>query len=545
MKKYIYELRFNILIQVICDGLYTISLACIPYLQKILFDEVIDQGIGLLGMIIFLYIAITASGLLFQYIASICQWKCGIAFEVRLKTDFFKTLTSYDYKRFYSNNIGEYISLQGNDITSLQQDYLDPLLAIIKSINMLIIYSITLFVFVDWRIAITIITMSIFSVMLPKVTSKELSTRRNNYQVQMGQYVSRIKDLLEGFLLINSTTRKNFNNEHEKVLLKTADKRFFYGKFKTLTYIVNGTAINLVSLTAFILVGILLVRGEITIGTAVATFGYIDCFISPIHSILEYSNLMRSLNKVKERVIHYLQPSSVSSDSQLCSFTNSITFNDVSVSYDRFELKHFSYNFKKGNKYAIIGHSGAGKTTLLKVLLKHITDYSGTILVDNQDLTSIDTCGILSFISQNEHIFADSFQNNTTIFSSYEENNIEWLPLNIKEKMLNKLIEKENCELISGGEKQLINVIRMINSAKPIFIMDEPFSSMDVNTTQSLQKAFLEMKDQTVIMVTHKLSEQLMDFDEILLIENGRLVQHGTFKQIVGTSEYLSLQQNN
>lgn len=533
MRKYINEIKWFIVIQIVFDALFTLTLAAIPYLQKLLFDSALGKGTGWVFLLAFLYFTCVISGSIFVYIAEKHVWKGAIWFELALKRDFFKAISRYSYKRFSKKDIGEYISIQGNDITALEQDYLTPIISIIKAINMLIIYGIFLFVFVDWRIASIIFVASLIAVFVPKITAKTISKRRNIYLEQMGRYVSRIKDFWEGFKLINNRTRDNIEREHEKVLKDTAKKRLSYGKFKILTNIINSLVMDFIGICAFIGVGILLLKEEISIGTGIATFGYIQCFVEPIQNILICINTINSLKDVKEKVLGYIEDSTLIDLTPKNNFSSDIVFDHVSVHYDTFSLKDFSYRFEKGKKYALIGHSGSGKSTIVNALMKYIEAETGHILIDGTDVNMLDTANIICCINQNEHIFMDSFINNASVFSTYSTDQVKKTVESLKLKILDTIQDKQNCQQLSGGEKQIVSIVRMLTAHTPICLMDESFSALDANTTESVQNALMAMKEKTIIMVAHKLSQQqLIQFDEIILMDSGKIVKSGAYSDI-------------
>lgn len=359
MKKYIYEIRYFILIQIIFDGLFTLTNACIPYIQKILFDDLLlksESIASFIELILFYALCITL-GLLFSYFCTIYIWKGALSFEMSLKKDFFTSVFNYSYEEFSNKEIGEYISLQGNDITALEQDYLQPLIDIVKSINIIIIYGIILFIYVDWRIAATIFFTSIISILITNITSKKLSQKRNIYLKQMAEYVSKIKDLLEGFKLIQSNTKANIIKEHNKALKITTMKRYGYGKYKTFANSLSYFSLSCVSITAFILVGILLINKEITVGTAVATFGYITCFIAPIESVLYDINSINSLTNTKAKILASLRGIKKIPLKDKTLFESNIKLNDISFKYDNFHIDSLSFTFEKDKKYALIGAS--------------------------------------------------------------------------------------------------------------------------------------------------------------------------------------------
>ncbi|KYH34156.1 multidrug resistance-like ATP-binding protein MdlB [Clostridium tepidiprofundi DSM 19306] len=544
MKKYIYEIRFFIVIQLLLDALSTGIIAFIPYIQKLLIDMISQEGHVRYSftLLTILFFACIIGYSLCSYISSIYTYRGIIGFEVALKRGFFRNVFNYNYEEFSSRDIGEYISIQGNDITQIQQSYLQPSIDLIRSIINLIIYSVILFVYVDWRIATAILFMSLVTIFIPKITGKELSNKQNDYLKQKGVYVSRIKDFLEGFTLIQRRTRTNINNEHEKVLKATADKRFTFGAFKVLSLTIYEMSMYFVKFLAFIIAGKLLLKGEITVGTAVATFGYVGCFLDPLQDILNDINAINSIKGTKERVMGYIRNNTPHDLEVMKEFEENIVFDNVSFHYKNFSLQNVSYTFKKGKKYAVIGHSGSGKSTIIKLLMKYMKPKTGDILVDGKSLNSIDTADIMCCINQNEHIFAENFYNNVTIFSSYSSSKLDGITNMFQTKIMDVIKEKQNCQLLSGGEKQVLSIMRMLTADTPICVMDEPFSATDVNITQILQNALLAMEDKTIIIVTHKLSEQLNQFDEILLMEDGKIIKSGSYEEILKTEEFKKLQ---
>ena len=101
---------------------------------------------------------------------------------------------------------------------------------------MIIVYGAVLFFGVDWRIALVIILTSIFAILIPRMIGKSLTDARSTYQEQMAEYVTEITDLLEGFRVINQMTVGKILDKHEHVLNETAEKRYQYGKKKSMVF---------------------------------------------------------------------------------------------------------------------------------------------------------------------------------------------------------------------------------------------------------------------------------------------------------------------
>lgn len=513
----------------------------IPYIRKLLFDGVFShQFRGLIALSLLYFLSICANAL-FQYISQIYEWKTEKQFNLLIKRDLFKAVSSLSYKNFKTKDTGEYLSILNNDIAVIENQYIEAFIDIIKSANMLIIYGIVLFVFIDYRIATVILAASLISVFVPKLTAARLSKLKKEHLFQTGRYLSRVRDFFEGFKVINTRTRRNIGNVHDHQLELTEHAQYRFGAFKTFSNIINGYIMDIISLSAFVIVGILLYKNEITIGTGIATFGYIESFIYPIKYILNDINSINSAKETKENVLNFLEQANSEGKKLVEDFCSDIRFNHVTVDYPQFKLDDFSYIFQKGKKYAIIGHSASGKSTILNLLMDYISPLQGEILVDGQDRSSLDLSRIVHCIHQQEHIFADHFDNNATVFNSFSLKRVGKV---LKQFGLESsgILNSQDAQLLSGGEKQMLAIVRMLAAQTPIMIMDEPCSAMDKVTAEAFNDILLSLENQTIILVTHNLSpSHLKAFDEVLIMKNGKLEKSGNYEQVLSSELYPSL----
>lgn len=544
MKPYIKKISSFILLQILFDIFCTILAAFTPILQKWLFDYGIQGGVYKIIQIAGIYIIVQLLLVINSYLCMLFTWKGAIRFELLLKHSFIKSLFQMKNHDFYKKPIGEYISLQGNDITSLEQDYLQPFIDIIRSINMIIIYGIVIFLFVDYRIALTILLLSLITIIGPKLTGEIISNKRNEYLSQMAVYVSKITDLLEGFKLIDNYTRKNINKVHENVLEETADKRYLYGKAKTISLAVNDLAIKIIQIASFIVAGILLTKGKITIGTGVATFSYVSSFLQPIDSLLYDVSAIQSVKKVKEKFLAYTLQNTKDELTIPAELGNKISLKNINYEYDKFSIKNIDFDFEKGKKYAVIGQSGSGKSTLLKLIMKYLKPDSGSIFIDDILLSDLDTSTLISYIDQNEHIFRDGYIENATIYGSYSTKRLNNVINSLSIRMINAIKEKksnDNSQELSGGEKQALAFLRLITKNASVILMDEPFSAVDISTREYLENYLLndkELEEKTLIFVTHDVRDSLNKYDEVLLMKDGIILMHDKYEVLKETDEY-------
>lgn len=218
----------------------------------------------------------------------------------------------------------------------------------------------------------------------------------------------------------------------------------------------------------------------------------------------------------------------------------SIYFNHVSYVYPNVErpaIEDVNLSVQSGQKIAIIGPSGSGKSTILQLLMNEFEPTNGEILFDMHPLSSFDTDSIykrLSIMLQHNHFFSGTIETNLQL--AKPEATREEMQLILNKACLFKKLEDvvyEKGENLSGGEKQRLAFARFLLKDSPLLILDEPFTSLDIQTERKLFQTLLnESTNKTLILVTHKLIE-LDKFDCIFVMQNGRLVEAGKHAELI------------
>lgn len=520
MKKYIRKIKKYIIAEILSDMLCTVFAAYIPVLQKEMFDSLGGGRLSQIPFIIVLFIVLQMLSGVCTYFCMLYTWKGAIQFETILKRDFINALLHKDEQSFYTYSTSEYISLQGNDITALEQDYLQPWVDVLRSINMFVIYAVVIVVYVDWRIALAIIASSFLVVAGPRITGRIVADKRLVYQNQMAAYVDRITDILSGYKLVNRITRDHIVRVHEDTLRTTADRRLAYGKSKTVSLSINEIAVRIIQIVSFICACVLLVRGEISIGAGVATFSYVSSFIAPLESILYDVNTIQSTSEVQKKFLDILSTGIHRELPVLHHVEKGISMQNIEFHIGSLHMKIDELNFEKGKKYAIIGSNGSGKSTLLKLIMQYLKPEAGEILLDGKPISELDTSECISYIDQNEYIYKAGLEDNVTVYGAYPGVSRQILDRYWIRKQDNA--GESDCQKMSGGEKQIIAFLRVVARDASIIIMDEPFAAMDAENTEKIQEYLLhskEMSGKTVILITHDTSEEtLAKYDRIVRV---------------------------
>lgn len=289
--------------------------------------------------------------------------------------------------------------------------------------------------------------------------------------------------------------------------------------------------------------------GQMSIGTVVFIYSTYIALLSPLHSFVHG---MRSYYQASADFESLYQYDKITNDivdpagaPDLVIERGEIEFRKVTFNYkSRTILKNFSLKIKPNEKIAIVGHSGSGKTTLMRLLYRLYDVPTGAILVDGKDIRTFKQESLraaMSIVPQEAVLFDDTIYNNI-VFSNPTATREQVLAA-IRFAQLDRIIDgfpKKEATIVgergvrlSGGEKQRVSIARAILADKKVLVLDEATSALDSKTEHDIQHDLRRlMVGRTSIIIAHRLST-IMHADRIIVMDNGRIVQQGTHKQLI------------
>lgn len=242
----------------------------------------------------------------------------------------------------------------------------------------------------------------------------------------------------------------------------------------------------------------------------------------------------------------------VSGGNDAFSFNNDFRFSDVAFSYsdDRKILSDIDFSIAKGEMAGLVGPSGAGKTTIVDLILRLFIPSSGEILIDGKSITKIDLeewRNNIRYVSQDIFLLNDTLENNIKFF----DNTIQHKDIIEATKMANvydfinslpqgfDTIIGERGVMLSGGERQRIALARALVKIPSLLILDEATSSLDSKSESLIQQAIENLRNKTtVIIIAHRLST-VTNCDKIMVLENGKIAEQGSPKELLNNSNSL------
>jgi len=234
-----------------------------------------------------------------------------------------------------------------------------------------------------------------------------------------------------------------------------------------------------------------------------------------------------------------------------------IEFKDVTFKYGddaKPALKDISFKLNKGETLAIIGATGAGKSTLIQMIPRLYDVSEGQVLVDGKNVKDFDHASlnnIVGYIPQKPVLFSGTIRSNMNLGESNQHQDADlsddaiWKALEIAQAK--DFVEGEPDQLetkvaqggsnFSGGQKQRLGIARVIARQPEVLIFDDSFSALDYQTDKKLRGILAErMADTTKIIVAQRIST-IMDADQIIVLERGEIVGHGTHKELLANNE--------
>ncbi len=228
----------------------------------------------------------------------------------------------------------------------------------------------------------------------------------------------------------------------------------------------------------------------------------------------------------------------------------SIKFDNVTFGYDDEDvLKNVTFTVKSGSRTALVGSSGSGKSTVLKLAAGFYKASSGNIFLGGTNISNVDDESLLKYYSvvfQDVLLFDGTIMDNIRLGNknATDDEVIKAAKLANCDSFVSNLPNGymttigENGKLLSGGEKQRISIARAIIKDAPIVLLDEVTSALDIQNENLIQKAVSHItKNKTVIVIAHKLNT-IKDCDNILVFDNGRIVERGTHEELLKQSKY-------
>lgn len=535
-------LLFTILTSIIASLGYVFMAVLLQKLLDIAVEKNMQQFIPMVLFSIFYFVMLG----IFLYLQSLLSKRITCKIIKQIRTDVFKGIVSQSMGDFGKRNTADYLSIITNDVKMIEDNFLLPFFEVVQY-TVIFISSFVLMIYFDVIVTIVVFVAITLMFLVPSLLGKELEKRQNTLSSQLADFTTKLKDILSGFEIIKSYSMKQYViQKFDKENSDTIHTKYSVDKLFALNEGLSSFLALMVQIVVLFLSAYFIITERITVGTLLGMVQVSSNLANPLIMIFTNIPKIKSIQPIIEKltVLSKYELNEVPKK-QSATFNSVVSISNLSFAYEKQNrvLDKINLHIEKGKKYVIVGKSGCGKTTLVKLLAGYYTEYSGKILYDNTDLNMMnenDIVQLSSIIHQNIYMFNESVYDNICLHEDYSKESIDKA---VKASGLNDVIEKlpegllyeagENGSNLSGGQKQRIAVARALIRNKPILILDEGTSAIDMQTAYDIENHLLKIEGLAIITITHNLKKELLElYDNIIYMENGEIIERGTFEEL-------------
>lgn len=522
--------------------------------MAILLQQLLDIAVGkdmqqFVRMVLFSIFYFAVLGI-FLYLQSLLSKKVICKIMRQIRSDVFRGTVDHSIEDFNKKNTADYISIITNDVKMIEDNFLLPLFEVVQY-AVIFTASFLLMVYFDIIVTVCVIVAIAIMFLIPSFLGNSLEKRQKKYSSKLADFTVSLKDILSGFEIIKSYSMKRyviqrFNKENDE----TINSKYSVDRLLALNEGVSSFLALMVQIVVLFLSAYFIITGRITVGTLLGMVQVSSNLANPLVMIFTNVPKIKSIQPIVEKLQSISKyPLSHSKKEHISSFDFCICTKDLGFSYDKQKevLNEINCTIEKEKKYVVVGKSGCGKSTLIKLLAGYYSDYAGTIKYDNRELNLLDRNDIAqlsSIIHQNIYMFDETIQDNICLHEDYSQEKIDNV---VMESGLSEFISElpegllyqvgENGANLSGGQKQRIAVARALIRNKPILILDEGTSAVDMQTAYDIENRLLKINDLTIITITHHLRKELLEkYDEIICMDNGKIIEKGTFNELASNN---------
>jgi len=519
------------------------------------YNALIIRDYGTLNALLFvcalLIISMTLANV-FRFLERVVATKIRVDLVKNIRMDIFRKVTLLHIGYFNNERKGDLMSRFTNDVLEVESAIMNSLKAVLKEPITIAVFFFVLFTLSPQLTLFTLLVLPITGGVLAEII-KRLKRQAKDSQESLGRIVNILDETFGGMRVVKAFNARKF------ILGKLEAESDYYKKVnKSMSY--KNELASPVSeiLGTMIIAGIIFFGGNMVLSEGSSLppevfLGFIGVFSQIIQPAKNFSNGITSLQRgtaSAKRIFQVIdsQPAIQNKPDavELKSFESEIEFKNVSFAYETdFVLKEINLKVRKGKTIALVGPSGGGKSTLADLVPRFYDPSKGEVCIDGKSIKDYEIESLrqhMGVVTQESILFNDTIFNNIAFGNpnATEEAVIQAAKIANAHDFITQtengyqtLIGERGSKL-SGGQRQRLSIARAVLKNPPILILDEATSALDSESEKLVQEALFNlMKNRTSLVIAHRLST-IQHADEILVIQQGQIVERGTHDDLNG-----------
>lgn len=539
----------------------------LPYLVRLGVDNYIINveitvserfsGLTILAVIFGVAVIVGFIGNYFQ--VTVLEWT-GQNIMHRLRQHIYIHMLGLDLAFFNENPSGKLVTRLTNDVQNMHEMFTSVIVTLFNDV-IRIIGILVLLYWLNWRLAV-LMTLLLPAILVATLWFSKIA--RNVYReirTNLAKINAYLQEAVSGISLIQlyqreKDTERSFVNLNQAYFASTLQQIKIFGIFMPVLDILASTATAI----SIWYGGILILRGEMTIGILVAFLSYMRLFFQPLRELSQKYSIVQSAMASAERIFQLLDTRSglpvLPEPLGPQAVSGTLEFSNVTFGYDPDKpvIHNLSMKVDPGETVAIVGATGSGKSTLINLLERMYDPDSGRILLDGHDLRELDPQWLrntVGLVMQEVYLLRGTIKENILLDSGMGEQGLTAiLQLAQLDELIGRLpqgihtkIGEGNLEL-SAGERQLLTLARVMVRDPEILVLDEATANVDSETEILVERAIdATLSRRTSIVIAHRLST-IRRADRIIFMDSGQIVEEGTHEKLMADKGFYHRLQN-
>ncbi|HTM99781.1 MAG TPA: ABC transporter ATP-binding protein, partial [Pedobacter sp.] len=469
--------------------------------------------------------------------------------EYDMKNEIYAHYQELSLGFYRRNNTGDLMSRATEDVNRVRM-YVGP--AIMYAINTAVLFCLIIYFMFSVNVKLAVFCLLPLPVLVVTIyyVNTLINIKSEKIQAQLAKLSSFVQERFSGIRVIKSYVREEHNQEifaNENQTYK--NNAMGLVKIQALFYPSMLLLVGLSTILTVYIGGKQVIEGAITPGNIAEFIVYVNQLTFPVTMLGWVTTLIQRAAASQKRINEFLQlkPEITSNNTTEPIIEGKISFKDVSFTYPDTginALKNISFDLEKGQFIAIIGRTGSGKSTLANLIMRMYDVDSGSILVDNQELKTINLNNYrdqIGFVPQEVFLFSDTIKNNIAFgLSTVTDEEVERAAINAAvyhniihfDKKFETMLGERGITL-SGGQKQRVSIARALIKEPKILIFDDCLSAVDTKTEEEILTNLGKiMLGKTSIIIAHRIST-IKNADKIIVLDQGMIIEQGTHQQLL------------
>lgn len=523
----------------------------LPWIIKDMIDDVLmSKDMVMLNLIAAGILVVMFTRGVFYYGQSYLVSYVGQRVIIDVRSVLFRKFQRMPLSYYDKQQTGTVMSYITNDVAVMQSAIVDNLIELVTE-GSILIGSLAMMIYLDWKLSLlTLMTIPLVGFAM-KIFGRKLKRSSTVIQERVAEITSLLQESISAIRVVKSFVRESYEIKR----FEEQNWRNFQAAMKNvkLSSLLTPTVEFLAAIAVTFIVwfgGYEVVNEVITAGELVAFLTYAVNLANPVKRLSRVYAAIQKAMAAADRVFAVMDLNEKITDvpgaKPLPPIKGKVEFKDITFSYKEGQpaLQHVSLKAEPGQMIALVGPSGSGKSTIANLIPRFYDVDSGVITIDDHDIRQVTADSLreqIGLVPQETMLFSTSVMENIRYgrLEATDEEVIEAAKAANAEEFINELPEGYDTKLgerglnLSGGQRQRLAIARAILKNPRVLILDEATSALDTESEKIVQDALDNlMVGRTSFVIAHRLST-IFNADQIFVVENGHLREHGTHEELL------------